>query len=83
MFKLGQRVMVSDPKDESNPYINKECGTILGHGIDTYTIAVQFDKFVNGHDCDGRGTYGYCWYVPIDNITPILSKPNNAIKALI
>lgn len=28
------------------------------------SLGLEFDFLIdNGHDCDGRGTFGYCWYV--------------------
>lgn len=27
-----------------------------------YYVAVEFDNFMNGHDCNGLCKYGYGWY---------------------
>lgn len=82
-YEVGQRVIALDPKGEISPCINKECGTVIGYGHGEPTVAVQFDKFVYGHDCWNMGKYGYCWYVPRSNLSPISFKPNSAIKSLI
>lgn len=80
-YKIGQRVIVLDPRGEVSRCINKECGTVIGYGPGA--VAVQFDRFVHGHDCCNMGKYGYCWYVPRSNLSPISLKPNSTIKSLI
>jgi hypothetical protein len=82
-YKIGQRVIALDPRGEVSRCINKEFGTVIGYGPGDATVAVQFDRFVRGHDCCNMGKYGYCWYVPRSNLSPISLKPNSTIKSLI
>lgn len=56
--------MVFDPKDRLSSPLNKERGTVIGYGVGGTTVAVQFDRFIHGHDCGQMGKYGYCWYMP-------------------
>lgn len=76
-LKVGQRVMVFDPEDRLSHCVNKECGTVIGYGLRHTAVAVQFDRFVHGHDC------GYCWYISEENLRPISSHVNSTIKSLI
>lgn len=82
-LKVGQRVMVFHPKDRSSSSLNKECGTVIGYGVSSTVVAVQFDNFISGHDCDRMGKFGYCWYIPEENLRPISSHVNSTIKSLI
>lgn len=82
-FKVGQRVMVFNPKDRLSSSLNKECGTVIGYNVSSTVVAVQFDRFVRGHDCGQRGKFGYCWYIPEENLRPISSHVNSTIKSLI
>lgn len=62
-FKIGERVMVFDPKDRLSSPLNKERGTVIGYRVGSTAVAVQFDNFIGGHDCDRMGRYGYCSYM--------------------
>ena len=60
-FKVGDRV----------EYINNYCrikigqkGTILGLDKDSkHLIAVEFDNNISGHNCDGLGKQGHCYWL--------------------
>ncbi len=75
--------MVFDPEDRLPHCVNKECGTVIGYGLSHTAVAVQFDRFVHGHDCGQMGKYGYCWYISEENLRPISSHVNSTIKSLI
>lgn len=74
--------MALDPEDGLLPYVNKVCGTVIGYGLGG-AVAVQFDRFVYGHDCNRMGRYGYCWYIQKEHLRPISSHVNSTIKSLI
>lgn len=50
--------MVLDPEGRLANRLNKECGTVIGYSLGCVTVAVQFDRFVYGHDCSRRGRFG-------------------------
>jgi len=72
-FKIGDRV-----KSDIDRRFNVNIGTVIEIRNDR-VIGVQFDNFVSGHDCDGNGLDGYCYYflskqilhVEKNNITPL------------
>ena len=39
---------------------NNKIGKVVRIGN---TIGVEFDEYINGHDCSGKGKNGYCWNV--------------------
>ena len=62
-FILGQKVRIEDCCEKD--MIGK-IGYVIEVG-DNF-CGVEFDEFVNGHDCNGHGTYGCCFYVPKFNL---------------
>lgn len=61
-FFLRDRVMAVGTIDGNN--LDCRCGTVIStDGATSNSIGVQFDdRIVGGHDCGGRGTYGFCWW---------------------
>ena len=63
-FKIGDRVKAI--KEYSGNYeIVGKIGTIVGIcGFNCGLIGVEFDDKigVGGHDCEGKGKYGHCWW---------------------
>lgn len=43
-------------------------GKIVTYSRLTGSAGIEFDKFIDGHDCDGHGKDGRCWYVPCSYI---------------
>lgn len=69
MFKVGDRVRstVDYPGNNEN-IVRGDTGTVV-HCEDDIAF-VEWDGFVNGHDCDGYGNveFGYGWNVHFDEI---------------
>jgi len=61
MVKCGDRVVVLDGYYKWS-LIGKE-GTCVYVRKSSYA-GIQFDDFIAGHDCDGYGEDGYCWFIP-------------------
>ncbi len=73
-FKVGDRV-IGTP----NAYnlIPGTTGTVIFiRGGDT---SVEFDKYIDGHDCNGKGKDGYCWNCEDYEIELTNQEPNYEI----
>ena len=61
-FGVGDRVVAVSPVDGNSQLVGM-AGTVIHISDMTPPIGVEFDEmFVGGHDCGGRGRYGYCRY---------------------
>ena len=88
-FKVGDRVKVK--KDTITLNINTvgECGTVKELLTDNY-CAVEFDKFIGGHNCYGFTKDGYGWnfvedaldLVKHQNETIVIYRNDNKVIAL-
>ena len=65
-FKKGDRIIMIQNQGIKDLIGLK--GTILGNIGGNPPWAVQFDKNIYEHDCDGRGENGYCYYVHTENM---------------
>ena len=71
-LKVGDRVEVILPEFDGK-YLFGENGIIVNLKDDS--IAVEFDKNINGHDAGGIGKKGHCWRIP-----PEFLKKTNETK---
>jgi len=72
-FKIGDRVIVVTPADS---HFENNIGTVID--IRSQSIGIQFDNSVLGHNCNGKGLDGHCYYFLSNrikhaekNITPL------------
>lgn len=83
-FKVGDRVRCIDRF--FNPNATGKIGTVIDN--DDFSVLVEFDEFVNGHDGSGRGKDGRCWWVPNDTEcletikTPLKVIPTKIIRRI-
>lgn len=62
-IKLGDRVIfIRDSYDCKR--LKNFCGKVIKIYPGGNYIGIQFDKNINGHECDGLGRKGYCWCCP-------------------
>lgn len=88
-FKVGDRVKVNKNTVTINRRTVGECGTVKKLLTDNY-CAVEFDKFVGGHDCCGLAKDGYGWncvedaldLVKHQNETIVIYRKDNKVIAL-
>lgn len=88
-FKVGDRVKVNKNTVTINRRTVGECGTVKKLLTDNY-CAVEFDKFVGGHDCCGLVKDGYGWncvedaldLVKHQNETIVIYRNDNKVVAL-
>lgn len=69
MFKVGDRVQsIVDYPDNNDNIVRGSTGTVVH--CDDGIAFVEWDDFVNGHDCDGYGNveWGHGWNVNFDEI---------------
>lgn len=66
-FNIGDRVVsvVDSPENNHRIYVGST-GVVCRVGIER--IAVEWDDYVGGHDCDGHCTDGHGWWVDTNNI---------------
>lgn len=80
---LGTKVIVQN----NYPYIHvaNQTGKIIS--ISQTICGIEFDKHIDGHNCNGQGKLGYCWWVPPEYIKPIDNNKEklriNMIKAVL
>lgn len=87
--KVGDRVKVKKDTITINRNIAGECGTVKKLLMDNY-CAVEFDKFVDGHDCGGFTKEGHGWncvedaldLVKTQNETIVIYRNENKVIAL-
>ena len=83
-FILGQKVRVV--KDETRPELKDKVGYIIVADPNKPFYGVEFDEYINGHDCGFVGTHGCCWYFAKHNLEAVsecqgqLSKFKNAYE---
>lgn len=88
-FRVGDRVKVNKNAVTINRRTVGECGTVKKLLTDNY-CAVEFDKFVGGHDCCGLAKDGYGWncvedaldLVKHQNETIVIYRNDNKVVAL-
>lgn len=88
-FKVGDRVKVKKNTVTINKNTVGECGTVKKLLMNNY-FAVEFDKFVDGHDCDGFAKEGHGWncvedaldLVKTQNETIVIYRKDNKVIAL-
>lgn len=88
-FKVGDRVKVKKDTVTINRNTVAECGTVKKLLMDNY-CAVEFDKFVGGHDCGGFTKDGHGWncvedtldLVKTQNETIVIYRKDNKVIAL-
>lgn len=88
MFSIGDRVKVvrgcwkSDVETGVNFEKIENQGTIIGIREGYHNeFSIEFNKeFSNGHNCGGRGKYGYCYYIYGEDLELIKQKKNNNME---
>ena len=88
-FKVGDRVKVKKNTVTVNQKTVGECGTVKELLTDNY-CAVEFDKFIGGHNCYGFAKDGYGWnfvgdvldLVKTQNETIVIYRKDNKVIAL-
>lgn len=88
-FKVGDRVKVKNDTVTINRRIVGKCGTVKELLTDNY-CSVEFDKFVDGHDCNGFAKEGHGWncvedvldLVKTQNETIVIYRKDNKVIAL-
>lgn len=65
----GRRVMIKPDCCESR-FKNKK-GTVVKARANNSYVGIEFDEYVDGHECGGAGEEGYCWNIQIKDIKVI------------
>ena len=73
IYRLGSRVICLREHASGNDYLHEGmAGTVVELPMIGLNVGVQWDDYVNGHDCSGgNAEYGYGWYVSCDDIAPL------------
>lgn len=75
MFNVGERVVAIKEIDYK---ISKgSTGTIVHdskYDSPNLGLGVQWDNYINGHNCCGKGKEGYCWYVDYASVELLSNK---------
>lgn len=88
-FKVGDRVKVKKDIVTLNRRTVGKCGTVKELLTDNY-CSVEFDEFVDGHDCNGFAKEGHGWnhaedaldLVKTQNETIVIYRNDNKVVAL-
>lgn len=78
MFNVGDRVYLRDNKyvDDCGNTHAGDTGTICWTDSNGLNVGVEFDRYVEGHDCGGACKYGYGWYIDLDDLGLIEQEPD-------
>lgn len=76
-FKVGDRVKVKKNTVTVNQKTVGECGTVKELLTDNY-CAVEFDKFIGGHNCYGFAKDGYGW-IFVEDVLDLVKTQNETI----
>lgn len=79
-FEVGDRVQGIGMYDGLR--IEGKHGVVIYINSDCSRIGVQFDDFIGGHNCGGRGKPGCCWYVDPTCVVPVDDDVNWASDEL-
>ena len=63
-FKIGNRVKVNPEGTMHGVDLLNTTGTVLYiDNEENYSIYVEWDDYVCGHDCRGKGKFGFCYFM--------------------
>lgn len=60
-LRVGDRVVCKAPTDGNKRIVGMHGRVIAEKMKPTTYLGVEFDKFIDGHDCGKKGKIGYCW----------------------
>jgi len=73
-FKVGDRVITIGTYSPGHNNKRNLKGTVKLLYFYNDIISVEFDQFIEGHECGGETRYGYGWNVPQSQIKKIEFK---------
>ena len=75
-FKVGDRVKVIGRGRLNDKAEIKEgmLGTIITIDAGDPNIGIEFDDYIDGHNAEGKGKKGYCWFMIEKNIKKFEKK---------
>jgi hypothetical protein len=65
-MKIGDRVKIINKAHKNRTdlkHLSGLTGTIIDFTTISQLVGIEFDNFIDGHECNGSGKHGYCWYV--------------------
>lgn len=75
-FKVGDRVRCVRPFADLKRCVGLT-GTVICTGSDGF--GVQFDEFIDGHNCSGKGKHGYCRFGDESEVISLENKTMSKI----
>lgn len=83
-FKVGDRVKVIGGGRLIDKAEIKEgmLGTIISIEIGDSNIGVEFDDYIDGHNADGKGKKGCCWFMCTENLKRVDSSKDSELDQL-
>ena len=67
-LRVGDRVVCQTPTDGNTGIVGMHGRVITAKMEPTTYLGVEFDKFIDGHDCGKTGKIGYCWNCKRDTL---------------
>lgn len=71
-MNIGDQVKVINLKNISNKNIRYgDIGRIITYQYDSLVgavLGIEFDRFIDGHDCEGAGKKGFCSWIRINKV---------------
>ena len=78
IYKIGQKVRILKIEKINNFDLIGRTGKIITIAkSNILPIGVEFDDYIKGHDCGGKGKKGHCRWVKIDEIELIKKGGND------
>ena len=82
-FKIGNRVKANPEGTMYGVDLLNTTGTVLYiDNEENYSIYVEWDDYVFGHDCHGKGKFGFCYFMDESELYLVDTKiyPKDKIK---
>lgn len=80
MYPIGTKVIVQD--DFPDIHFASQTGKIIEIASQLPMYGIEFDKYIDGHTCNGRGKPGHCWWVHKKYVKPINKNQQMYFKML-
>ena len=72
-MEMGDVVEVTEERYCNDVKLLGKRGIILK--VKSYNdVCIEFDEFITGHSCEGRGKEGHCWWLPVSCLKVVQKK---------
>ena len=66
-YSIGDEVIIEHGGSGRIIAIKQNC-------FQTAWVGVEFEEYISGHNCNGAGKDGHCWYFPVKDIDLVATE---------